>query len=207
MTKPRLAVVISTTREGRFGDRPAAWIKSLADARRGAEIEILDLRDYPLPPFDEPVPPAFAASANEVAQRWCRKLREADGFIFVTAEYNHSISGALKNAIDHAYPEFVRKPAAFVGYGGLGAARAIQQLRQIVAELQMAPVRHAVHIGAIEFRGLLMDGKTFADFPYLAEAANLLLDDLMWWTITLREGRRAAREGRPAERDGQLAAA
>lgn len=104
----------------------------------------------------------------------------------VTPEYNHGINAALKNAFDYAYREFIRKPVGFVGYGGVGAARAIEQLRLVAVEMQMAPVRHAVHIDMMEFVGLLQQGKSFEDSPHLAQAATVLLDDMAWWAKALR---------------------
>jgi NAD(P)H-dependent FMN reductase len=192
MAMPKIAIIVSTTREGRFGDKPAQWIFRLAKARETANFEIVDLRDYPLPLFNEPISPAYAAPKNEVAQRWGKKLAEFDGYIFVTAEYNHSVPGVLKNALDHLFPQLNRKPVAFVGYGAVGAARAVEHLRLIVVELQAAPLRNGVHIGLAEFIGMLQQGKTFADYPYLEQSANVLLDDLLWWTNTLKTGREAS---------------
>jgi len=123
MSKPHIGIVISTTREGRFGDEPAAWIRDLAAARGDLEVEIIDLRDYPMPFFDEPASPLYVPPQNEAARRWGQKVAELDGFIFVTAEYNRGVPAALKNALDYAYREFNRKPAAYVGYGGVGGAR------------------------------------------------------------------------------------
>lgn len=111
MAQPRLAIIMSTTRAARFADKPAKWIYDLAVARGDMDIEIVDLRDYPMPFFDEPASNAYVPSANEVAQRWQEKVAGFDGYIFVTAEYNHGISGVLKNALDYAYPEWARKPA------------------------------------------------------------------------------------------------
>src|SRR5258708_16990252 len=135
MGKPHIGIVIAPTREGRFGDKPARWIHDLAAARGDLEVEIIDLRDYPLPLFDEPASPLYAPPKHEVARRWGRKLAALDGFIFVTAEYNHGVPAALKNALDYAYTEFNRKPAAFVGYGGVRRARAGEQLRPTSLEL------------------------------------------------------------------------
>lgn len=191
MSRPRIGIVISTTREGRFGDKPTAWIKEIASARGDMDVEIVDLRDYPLPFFDEPASPVFAAPKNEAAQRWAKKLAELDGFIFVTAEYNHAPPAALKNALDYAYKEFNRKPAAYVGYGGVGGARAVEQLRLICIELQMAPTRSAVHIGGADFIGMLMHGKTFADMPHLVPTAQAMLDEFAWWVQTLKVAREA----------------
>jgi len=192
MGKPKIAIILSTTREGRFADRPGQWLFELARSRGTADFDVIDLRDFPLPFFNEPKSPAWEPPQNEVAQRWGKKVAGFDGYIFVTAEYNHGVPAVLKNAIDHAYHEFKRKPAAFVGYGGVGAARLIEHLRLVLVELQMAPLRNAVHIAMAEFVGMLQQGKTFADFPYLGQSAELMLDDLVWWTNTLKAGRGAA---------------
>lgn len=189
MVKPRIGIIIGTVREGRFGDKPAAWIHEIASKRTDLATEIVDLRDYPLPLFDAPASPARVPPANEVAQRWGQKLAELDGYIFITAEYNRGYTGVLKNAIDWIYPQLVRKPASFVGYGNAGGARAVEQLRLVMVEMQVAPLRNAVHIHAAEFLPMLMQGKTFADFPQLAEKAGVMLDELAWWASTLKAGR------------------
>jgi NAD(P)H-dependent FMN reductase len=189
MSKPPIGIVISTTREGRFGDKPAAWIRDIAAARGDMAVEIVDLRDYPMPLFEEAGSPAYAPPKNEVARRWGQKVAELDGFIFVTAEYNRGPPAALKNALDHAYTEFNRKPAAFVGYGGVGGARAVEQLRLTCIELQMAPTRSGVHIGGADFIGMYMQGKTFADMPHLDPTAAVMLDELAWWTHVLKAAR------------------
>jgi NAD(P)H-dependent FMN reductase len=192
MTQPRIGIIIGSTREGRFGDKPAAWIHAIAAKRNDLQFEVIDLRDHPLPFFDEPMSPAWAPVKNEAARAWAAKLAEFDGFIIVTPEYNHGPSAVLKNALDYAYAEFVRKSVAFVGYGGVGAARAVEQLRLVAAELQMVSVRSAVHVGMLEFLGIWQQGKSFDDFPHLAQAANGLLDDLTWWTKALKNARAAA---------------
>jgi NAD(P)H-dependent FMN reductase len=189
MVKPKIGIIIGTTRQGRFGDKPARWFHALAARRDDMDYEIVDLRDYPLPLFDEPTSPAWGAPTNEVAQRWGRKMAEMDGYVFITAEYNHGIAGALKNAIDHAYKEFNRKPASFVGYGGVGGARAVEQLRLVCVEVQIAPLRNAVHIGGTELMGMLQGGKTFADYPYLDQSVGPVLDELSWWTHSLKAAR------------------
>lgn len=189
MNKPRIGIVTATTREGRFGDKAAAWIRGIASARADMDIELLDLRNYPLPFFNEPASPLYVAPKSEVARRWGEKVAAMDGFIFVTAEYNHGIPAVLKNALDYAYTEFNRKPAAYVGYGGVGAARSIEQLRLVNIELQMAPTRSAVHIGGADFLGLLMQGKSFADMPHLDVGARAMLDELLWWVQALKSAR------------------
>lgn len=189
MGKPSIGIVIGTTRDGRFGDKAARWIHDIAAARGDMEVELLDLRDYPMPFFSESISPAWAPPKNEMALRWAQKVAAMDGYIFVTAEYNHGIPAVLKNALDYAYKEFNRKPAAYVGYGGVGAARAIEQLRLVNVELQMAPMRSAVHIAGADFMGLFMQGKTFVDMPHLEPGARAMLDDLLWWAQALRSAR------------------
>ena len=189
---PRIGIVIGSTREGRFGEKPAHWIHEIAKQRTDLDVELIDLRDHPLPFFNEPMSPAWAPVKNEAAQRWADKLATLDGLIVVTPEYNHGPSAVLKNAFDYAYKEFIRKPIGFVGYGGVGAARAVEQLRLVAVELQMAPVRNAVHIGMVEFLGLWQQGKSFEDFPHLAQAANGMLDDIAWWAKALKRARDAA---------------
>ncbi len=188
-SKPKIGIVMSTTRPGRFGDVPTLWIYDIARRRPDAEFEIVDLRDYPMPFFEEKLPLVYAPVENPVAKQWSARMASFDGYIFVTAEYNHSITGVLKNALDHLYPEMQRKPAAFVGYGGVGGSRAVEHLRHILAELHVATLKPAVHVGLVEMIGMLREGKTMAHYPHLADAANPMLDDLVWWSNTLRAGR------------------
>jgi NAD(P)H-dependent FMN reductase len=190
--QPRIGIIIGSTREGRFSEKPAHWIHEIAKQRTDLAFELIDLRDHPLPFFNEPMSPAWAPVQNEVAQRWAAKLATLDGLIAVTPEYNHGPSAVLKNALDYAYAEFIHKPIGFVGYGGVGAARAVEQLRLVAVELQMAPVRNAVHIGMVEFLGIWQQGKSFEDFPHLAQAATGMLDDIAWWAHALKTARVAA---------------
>jgi NAD(P)H-dependent FMN reductase len=141
-------VIIGTTRQQRFGDKPAHWICDEARAQPHVEVELLDLRDYPLPFFDEPASPMWQNGryGNEAVQRWADRIADGDAFIIVTAEYNHGYPAVLKNALDHIYPEWVDKPVGFVSYGNAGGARAVEQLRQVVVELKMLPIRSAIHI-------------------------------------------------------------
>lgn len=191
MNEPlRIGIVLGSTRTGRFADRPAAWLLDIAKKREGATFELVDLRDYPLPFFDEPKSPMREPSKNEVAVRWAAKVASLDGFVFVHGEYNHGIPASLKNALDYLYAEWNRKPAAFVSYGNAGGARGVEQLRLNLVELQVAPLRSAIHLVRAEFIDVLLHGKTFADFPHLEPAANALLDDLVWWANALRAARR-----------------
>jgi NAD(P)H-dependent FMN reductase len=187
--------VIGSTREGRFGEKPAHWIHEIAKQRTDLAFELIDLRDHPLPFFNEPMSPRLGPVDNEAARLWAGKLATLDGLIMVTPEYNHGPGAVLKNALDYAYTEFVRKPIGFVGYGGAGAARAVEQLRLIAIALQTAPVGHAVHVGMVESLGIMQQGKTFEDFPHLAQAANRLLDDMSWWAKTLKPAREGMTTG------------
>jgi len=144
----KIKIILGTTRQGRFGDKPAHWINAEAAALPDVDVELLDLRDYPLPHFDEPASPMSKQGRydNEGVQRWADRIAEGDAFIIVSPEYNHGYSAVLKNAIDYIYPEWVRKPVGFVSYGNAGGARAVEQLRQVVIELQMWPIRSAIHL-------------------------------------------------------------
>lgn len=144
----RIKVILGSTRQKRFGDKPAHWICVEAQALPDVEVELLDLRDYPMPFFDEPMSPIRGNGRydNVAVQRWADRIADGQAFIMVTPEYNHGYPGVLKNAIDCIYPEWVNKPIGFVGYGNAGGARAIEQLRQVVIEMRMLPIRSAIHI-------------------------------------------------------------
>lgn len=189
MANPKIAIIISTTRAVRFGEKPGQWLFDIASKRADMDVELIDLRDYPMPFFDEVASNAWAPSQNEVAQRWQKKVAEFDGYIFVCAEYNRSVPAVLKNALDYAYPEWNRKPAAFLGYGSVGAARAVEQLRLICVELQMAPTRTGVHIQGADFMAVWRQGKPIAELTYLQPNADTMLDELAWWTNALRAAR------------------
>ncbi|WP_180899459.1 NADPH-dependent FMN reductase [Martelella soudanensis] len=191
MTRPRIGIIVGSTREGRFADHPLNWYLDIVKDRDDADFEVVDLRDYPMPFFEEKMSPAWVPPENEVARRWGEKLDSLDGFVFTVAEYNHSVTGVLKNALDYAYKEFNRKPATFIAYGGTGGARAVEQLRLILAELQVASLKYNVHIGMSELLGILREGKTMADFPYLIDSATTMTDDLVWWTNALKTARAA----------------
>ncbi|NLV84731.1 MAG: NAD(P)H-dependent oxidoreductase, partial [Spirochaetales bacterium] len=150
-----------------------------------------DLRDYPMPFFDELASNAYVPSQNEVARRWQKKIAEFDGYVFVTAEYNNSITGVLKNALDYAYPEWNRKAAAYVGYGSVGGARAVQHLKDISVELQMAPVRHAVHIQGSEFFPIMNGQKKVSELTHLVPNVEALFEQLAWWAKALKSAREA----------------
>ncbi|MCU0827302.1 MAG: NAD(P)H-dependent oxidoreductase [Tabrizicola sp.] len=185
MAKPKIAIIVSSTRPTRFADIPTAWIKAQAEARGDMDVEVLDLRDYPLPFFDEVASNAWAPSQNAVAVKWQKKLAEFDGYIFVVAEYNRSITGALKNALDQAYVEWAKKPAGVVAYGSVGGTRAAEHLRLIAVELQMVPVRNGVHIGGGDFfkvhPGFGGSGNLGDIAGSIEPSAKAMLDDMAWW--------------------------
>src|SRR6218665_3655133 len=145
MSKPKIGVIISSTRPARCGEKPAKWILEHVKARGDVDAELVDLRDYPLPLFDAPASDFWMPTPNEVAAKWQAKLNEFDGYIIVVAEYNRSITGALKNAIHWAYKPFMKKAVAFVSYGSVGGARAVEHLRNILVETQTVSVRHSIH--------------------------------------------------------------
>ncbi len=190
--KPRIALIIGSTRPTRFADKPAQWMLKQAQAREDMEVELVDLRDYALPFFAEKASNLWMPSEDPAAIRWQQTIARFDGYIFVVAEYNRSITGALKNALDQAYIEWNRKPFTAIGYGGLGAARAIEHLRLIGIELQMVPTRSAVHIGGGDFMAVSPMG---ANKPIEDIEANLLpsakaaLDDLVWWAKATKAAR------------------
>ena len=191
MSKPKIAIVVGSTRAARFADVPTQWIAKIAKTHADIDVEIVDLRDWPLPFFDEVASSAWAPSQNEVAQRWQKKIAEFDGFIFTAAEYNHAPTGVLKNAIDYAANEWNKKPAGFVGYGSVGGARAVEQLRLIAVELQMAPVKSAVHIAWGDFLAVRQGEKKLEDIEHLNQAAAALINDVAWWAKVLKAARAA----------------
>lgn len=191
MSLPKIAIIVGSVRPNRFADHPTKWIRDVIAARGDMEVEVLDLLDYPMPLFNEVSSPAWVPSKDPVAQRWQKKLAEFDGYIVIAAEYNRAPTGALKNALDYAYNELGRKPIAYVGYGSVGGARAIEHLRLMAVEQQMAPVRTAVHIPWAAYLAVTNEGKSLNDFGYLADGAKPMLDQLLWWTNALRTARQA----------------
>ena len=194
-TKPRIAIVIGSTRPGRYADKAAGWMLKQTKARDDIEAELLDLRDHPLPFFDEKGPPISTPSENPEALRWQKTLARYDGFVFVVAEYNSSITGVLKNALDQAYKEWGRKPFTAIGYGGAGAARAIEHLRQITSALRMVSTAATVNIGGADFMSTSPMGanKPIEDIEaHLLAATKSALDELVWCA-------RATMAAKPAE--------
>ena len=194
MAKPRIAVIISSTRQTRFADKPAAWLMEQVKDHPELDFELVDLRDQNLPFFDEPASNLWMPSSDAKAVAWQERLAGFDGFFFVVAEYNRSITGALKNALDQSYKEWNRKPFAALAYGSMGGARALEHLRLIGIELQMVPLRNAVHIGAGDFFKVSPLG---SDAPISEIEGNLkgsldaTLEELTFWAKLLKDAPKA----------------
>ena len=191
MSKPKIGIVVGSVRPNRFADHPTKWISEIAGKYNELEFEIVDVKDYPMPFFNEVTSPLYAPSASEAAQRWQKKIASLDGFIFIAAEYSRGPTASLKNALDYAYTEWNRKPAAFVGYGGVGGARAIEQLRLHAVELQMAPTRNGVHIVWADMMQVMQGDAMVVELDDLNAAANNLLTELTWWAKVLKTAREA----------------
>ncbi len=183
-----IAIILGSTRPGRNGEAVARWVYDIAKARTDARFELVDIAEFNLPLLDEPVPASLHQYTHEHTQAWARKIGAADGFVFVTAEYNHGVTGALKNAIDYLYAEWNNKAAGFVGYGSAGATRAVEQLRMIMGELQVADVRAQVRLS------LFTDFENFSTFKPDAQhepELNNMLDQVIAWSKALKPLRSA----------------
>ena len=188
-----VSVIVGSTRPNRFAGEPAQWILEHLQQRPQVEARILDLKDFELPFFEEAVTPIALGDdhyEHEAVRRWSAAIEESDAFVIVSPEYNHGYPGVLKNALDYLYPEWNRKPVAFVGYGGVGGARVIQQLRQVAVELQMVPIRTAVHLPLPPLLAHIDGGDVRVELAKEDEQADQMLDDLLWWTSTLKTGRK-----------------
>jgi NAD(P)H-dependent FMN reductase len=185
----RIGIILGSTRPNRNGEQVAKWVYDIASRRDDAEFELVDLRDYPLPHLDEPLPPSMGQYQNEHTRQWADKIASFDGFVIVTPEYNHSTSGVLKNAIDYLYAEWNNKAVGFVSYGGVGGARAAEHLRLVAGELQMADVRQQVALS------LLTEFENFSVFKpgdYNLAALDTLLDQVVAWSTALAPLRQPA---------------
>jgi NAD(P)H-dependent FMN reductase len=185
-------LIIGSTRPTRFADKPAQWMLKQAQAREDMEVELVDLRDHPLPFFSEAASNLFVPSQDPEAVRWQEKVSQFDGYIFIVAEYNHSLTGALKNALDQAYKEWNQKPFTALAYGGVGGARALEHLRAVAVELQMVSTRSAVHIGGGDFMSVFPMGgnKPIEDIEgNLLPTAKAALDELVWWANATKAAR------------------
>jgi NAD(P)H-dependent FMN reductase len=189
-----ISVIIGSIRRGRFSEKPAQWIFQRLKNRGGIDARLLDLRDFPMPFFDQPLPPAMPGRPpydHEVVKKWTAEIARSDGFIFVTPEYNYGPAAVLKNALDWVYPEWNRKAAAFVSYGSAAGARSVQQLRETAIELQLAPVRSSVHIPVATLWAHFKGGDVDTGLAELEIPAEAMIDDLLWWTEALKVARGA----------------
>ncbi|GAB3878403.1 NADPH-dependent FMN reductase [Microbispora bryophytorum] len=178
----RIGIILGSTRPGRNGEAVARWVHQIAAQRTDAEFELVDLLDYKLPHLDETLPPSLGRYAQPHTKVWADKIASFDGFVMVTPEYNHSTSGALKNAIDFLYGEWNNKAVGFVSYGSVGGTRAVEHLRLIAGELQMADVRAQVALS------LLTDFKDYSVFtPNEGHVGPLttMLDQVVAWSAAL----------------------
>lgn len=186
----KVAVILGSTRPGRNGEAVSQWVYEIAKKRNDANFELLDIKDYNLPLLDEPIPPSMGQYTEEHTKTWALKIDSFDAYVFVTAEYNHGIPGALKNAIDFLNKEWSNKVAGFVSYGGAGGVRSVEQLRLVMAELKVATVRAQVTLS------LFTDFENFTKFrpaSFQEKAVNTMLDEVVAWggalkTLRTKEG-------------------
>ena len=173
-----VAIVVGSTRPGRKAGAVARWVHSIASRRSDARYEIVDIEDFGLPLLDEPVPPSMHQYSKPHTQAWAARIAPFDAFVFVTPEYNHGPSGALKNALDYLYAEWNNKAAGFVSYGSTGGVRAVEQLRQVMGELQIADVRAQVVLSlATDFENYT----TFKPADKHEKSVNTMLDQVVAW--------------------------
>lgn len=179
----KLAIVIGSTRPGRVGEGVGRWVHEVARKRTDAEFELVDIKDFDLPLLDEPIPPSMGKYSKEHTKRWAAKVAAFDGYVFVTPEYNHGICGALKNAIDFLYAEWNDKAAGFVGYGSAGGARAVEHLRLVMAEVQVATVRNQV---MLSLREDFEDYSVFKPRPFHEKTLGQVFDQVIAWGGALK---------------------
>jgi len=184
----KVAIIIGSTRPGRKAEAVARWVYDIAAKRSDASFEVVDIASFNLPLLDEPAPPMMNQYSKPHTKAWAAKIATFDAFVFVTPEYNHGTSGALKNAIDFLFREWNDKAAGFVGYGGVGGARAVEQLRLVMGEIKIADVRAQV---ALSLYADFENFTTFKPGPRQEASVQAMLDDLVPWgqaLQTLRTG-------------------
>ncbi len=187
----RIGLVLASVRQGRRGEKFARWILGLLKERPGVEVELLDLREYPIGAYThEQLPPAIEKTyADETLRSWSEKIHALDGYVIVTPEYNHGYPGHLKNAVDSVHTGWWYKPVAFVSYGGnAGGARAVEQLRNVAVEVRMVPVRGEVTLRLI---GIELDDDGAPKDPYYGKTSKAMIDQLLWWARATRQARAA----------------
>ncbi len=182
----KVAIILGSTRPGRNGEAVARWVLEHAQKRNDAQYELVDIKDFNLPLLDEPVPPSMGQYSQPHTKAWSAKIASFDAYVFVTPEYNHGTSGALKNALDYLYAEWNNKAAGFVSYGSAGGARAVEQLRLVMAELQIADVRSQVMFSLYtDFENM----STFKPADYHQKSLKGMLDQLIAWGTAMKSVR------------------
>jgi NAD(P)H-dependent FMN reductase len=202
MNQLRIAVILGSTRPGRNGEAVAKWVHGIATTRSDADYELIDLKEINLPLLDEAVPPSRGQYSQPHTKAWAAKIDSFDAFVFVTPEYNHGTSGALKNAIDFLYKEWNNKAAGFVGYGSAGGTRAVESLRLVMGELMVADVRAQVALS------LFTDFENFSQFkpaPQQEQAVHTMLDQVVAWGTAMRSVRRPEGSGAASPQTAQRA--
>lgn len=188
----KIGIIIGSTRPNRIGEGVARWVFEEARKREDAEFELIDLKDFNLPLLDEPIPAGMSSNyTKDHTKKWAAKVSSLDAFIFVTPEYNHGPSGALKNAIDFLYSEWNNKVAGFVGYGSVGGTRVVEALRLIMSELQIATVRSQL---AFTLRNDFENTRTLKAQPYHGKSLNRLIDEVILWGSAFKSIRRETEE-------------
>jgi NAD(P)H-dependent FMN reductase len=188
----RIAMIIASTRTTRFADHIAGWVEHQLARRDDLVADVIDIREVALPYYDLPAPPAIAHRqyTSDAERALGERIDAADGYLVVTNEFNHGYSAALKNVLDHYFAEFEHKPVAFVGYGNVGGSRAIEQLRQVVAELSMVSVRESVHVLGPQFPAVREGGDRASEvFASLEPRLTAMVDHLLWWAAALAQAR------------------
>ncbi len=189
----KVKVILGSTRQGRFSEKPGAWILGELKKRADVDAELLDLRDYSMPFFNEAETPSYKKQpySHPAVVKWTAKIKEADAYIIIAPEYNHGYPAVLKNALDYVYQEWNNKAVGFIAYGSVQGARSVEQLREIAVELQMAPIRNAIHM-PYDVVMAIGSGKTEAEvFAPYSERATGLIDQLLWWGKALKTARGA----------------
>lgn len=189
--KMKVKVILGSTREGRFGEKPAAWLMDELAKRDDVDAELLDLRDYEIPFFNEVETPSYKqkAYAHPSVVRWTAKIADGEAFIVIAPEYNRGYPAVLKNAFDYVYQEWNNKPIGFVSYGSVMGARSVEQLRLVSIELQMAPIRNAIHMPYDVVTAIGGGTPAHEVFAPFADRVTGLMDQLVWWGRVLKAGR------------------
>jgi len=187
----KTGIIVGSTRPGRKAAAVAEWVYDILKSRKDAKFEIVDIEDYKLPLLDEPVSPRVHQYSKSHTKTWSEKIASLDAYIFVTPEYNHATSAALKNAIDFLFHEWNNKAAGFVGYGGAGGVRAVENLRLVMGEIKIADVQAQV---ALSMFSDFENFTTFKPHEHHDKAVHLMADEVIAWGGALK-----ALRGTPVE--------